>query len=95
MKEKTKETLVEAAVVGTIFGIVMVIGLHIFIKHECICYNKYGNVYPTTLFDFKKKPCDEQCNFFGEREGIELTNIKPENVKSKWPGVVNYSLEIE
>ena len=95
MKEKTKEILIEAAVVGIIMGFLMVIAINVFMEHNCMCYDNQGNRYPTTLFDLKKKPCDEQCNYFGEKEGLELTDIEPESVRKERPGLVNFTLEIE
>lgn len=89
--KKTKEIIIEAIIIGVIIGGLMVIALNIFIKHECKCYDEYGNIYSTTWFKFKANSCNEQCAYFGEKEGLELTDVEPRNVESKYPSM-NYNL---
>ena len=95
MKEETQKLLVEAVLIGIVIGILIVIAVNIFIKNQCMCYDNFGNRYPTTMFKIKKLTCEEQCIFFGERESIKLTNIEPENVNEDWLFDYNYSLEVE
>jgi hypothetical protein len=81
---------IEIIAVGVVFGIATAwIGAWLFLQ-VCPCYEEdeigiTHTVYMTRRFDIPKLNCEDQCKFFGEREGINMTNKTPERIeRERW-----------
>ncbi len=93
MKPETEKMIKEAIIIGMVIGVLSFILINVFLKNDCLCYDEYDYKYATRMFDFPKKECAEQCVYFGEREGIPMTDVEPEE-KERGFGISNWSLDV-